>query len=226
MTENRSKGSKGGTAMDFALDQITFQGPPIDDPETFDRLPQPLRDLLLQVNGFIQYGGGFHVRGACHEPAWHSLREAWTGELALSRLFPNVQESDIPFAEDCFGDQFLLRGEAVYLLHAEVGDVEEVSAEFWPFLLGVQKDAVEALGLEPLVAYLEDEGELEPGQLLSVRPPFSTLEAEEEGVSLRPTPTAERLRFLSRLAERLSGLPDGAEVEIDFEDDEDGPSAS
>lgn len=220
MTENR----KGGTAMDFALDQVTYQGPPIDDQETFERLPQPLRDLLLQVNGFVQYGGGFHVRGACMEPAWHSLRAAWSGELALSRLFPAVQESDIPFAEDCFGDQFLLRGEKVFLLHAEVGDVEEVSAEFWPFLMGIQKDPVEALGLEPLVAYLQDEGELEPGQLLSVRPPFSTLEAEEEGVSLRPTATAERLRFLSRLAERLKDLPDGAEVEIDFEDEEEESS--
>lgn len=210
--------------MDIALDQITYQGPPIDDPEIFDRLPQPLRDLLLQVNGYIQQGGGFHVRGACSEPGWHSLREVWTGDLALSRLFPAVQESDVPFAEDCFGDQFLLREERVFMLHAEIGEVEEVAEGLWPFLQGVQENAVEALGLEPFVAYLEDGGELEPGQLLAVRPPFCTMEAEEEGVSLRPSPAADRLRFLSRLAAQIGGVADGEEVEIDFEEGEEEAS--
>src|SRR4051812_2832298 len=91
------------------LDHTTYVGPPIDDGEVLNRLPADLARLLHEVNGFIAFEGGLHVRGACHRPAWHSLRNAWVGEDAFHRLYDGVQTEDVPFAEDCMGDQFLLR---------------------------------------------------------------------------------------------------------------------
>ena len=98
------------------LCDFTFEGPPIDDREVFDRLPQPLRRLLEDTNGFVRYGGGLHVRGACTGPEWHSLRRAWSGEAAFHRLYDGIEETDIPFAQDCLGDQFLLRDDKVLRL--------------------------------------------------------------------------------------------------------------
>src|SRR5262249_38743554 len=104
------------------LEHITYSGPPPDDGDLLTRLPAELSSLLRQPNGYIQFYGGLHVRGLCREPAWHSLRDAWDGEHAFHRLYPEVQPEDIPFAEDCLGDQFLLRDGLVWRLMAETGD--------------------------------------------------------------------------------------------------------
>lgn len=74
---------------------MTFTGPPLDDEDLLARLPAKLAGLLRQVNGFIQFHGGLHVRGACREPAWHSLRDAWDGAAdsrALLRALARTQQ--------------------------------------------------------------------------------------------------------------------------------------
>lgn len=193
------------------LDQITFQGPAIDDPEVMGRVPEALRDLLVQVNGFIQFGGGFHVRGACREPLWHSLSHAWVGPTALFRLFPAVKDTDVPFAQDGLGDQYLLRDGRVLCLQAETGEISELSHSLSSFLETIQREPVETLQLQPLLAFWEDGGGLEPGQLLSVYPPFCTKESTG-GVSYRAIPAAERIGFLADLAAQLANPRDGAKV--------------
>src|SRR5688500_691944 len=104
------------------LEHVTFTGPPIDDEEILARLPASLAGILRQLTGFIQNHDGLHVRGACREPAWHSLRDAWLGEQAFHRLYPDVRPDDVPFAEDCLGDQFLLREGRVWRLYGETGE--------------------------------------------------------------------------------------------------------
>ena len=100
------------------LRNVTCRGPAITDHDLLAKLPSDLRGLLEQINGFVQFGGGLHVRGACHDPAWHSLRHAWVGDAAFHRAYPAVRETDVPFAQDCVGDQFLLRDGAVVRLLA------------------------------------------------------------------------------------------------------------
>lgn len=195
--------------MEF--DQITFQGPAIDDPEVMDRVPEALRNLLVQVNGFIQFGGGFHVRGACREPLWHSLSHAWAGRTALFSLFPSVKDADVPFAQDGLGDQYLLRDGRVLHLQAETGEISEVSHSLSSFLEAIQREPVETLQLQPLLAFWDEGGELEPGQLLSVYPPLCTKESAA-GVSYNAIPAAERIGTLADLAAQLASHPDGAKV--------------
>ncbi len=45
---------------------------------------------LARPTGFIMFDGGLHIRGACIQPKWHSLRKAWEGEFALHLLYPTV----------------------------------------------------------------------------------------------------------------------------------------
>jgi len=96
-----------------------YLGPPIDDPAILEALPPELASLLQRANGYVAYDGGLHVRGACHEPEWHSLRAAWHGPRAIHRLFPAVRPHDIPFGEDALGHQFVLRAGIVHRLDAE-----------------------------------------------------------------------------------------------------------
>ena len=50
------------------FEDVTFTGPPFDDAPLLNALPPELAAFLLEENGFIAVRGGFHVRGACHEP--------------------------------------------------------------------------------------------------------------------------------------------------------------
>jgi len=115
------------------------------------------------------------------------------------------------FAEEACGDQFLLRDGVVHRLAAETGDIGSLELPLMPFLERVRDDGVATLNLEPLLAFLETGHHLEPGQLLSVFPPF-ILMASEGGVTLKAVPAVERLLFLADLARQLHDLPDGAEI--------------
>ena len=194
--------------------QLNYQGPPIDDPELLDLVPESLAGLLRQVNGFIQFGGGLHVRGACRAPTWHSLRDAWTGADSFARLYQYVVgPDDIPFAEDCLGDQFLLRQGKVWQLSAETGDIDSLGVALGEFLECAQSGPVEFLSLQPLIDFQRDGGQLEPGRLLSAFPPFC-VKPTNAGLSLKDVPALERRRFLADLASQLRNLPDGTPVNL------------
>jgi hypothetical protein len=191
---------------------VTFTGPPIDDEDILARVPSDLADRLRQTNGFIWNGGGLHVRGACHEPAWHSLRAAWEGDAAFHVLYPAVEPGDVPFAEDCLGDQFLIRDGSVWQLAAETGDIANLAVDLPTFFAAAEVDPLEFLGMHPLVQFQTADGALEPGELLSVMPPYCV--KSDEGYDLRAIPTLDRRSFLAQLAAQIRDLPDGGTIEF------------
>ncbi|HEY6250059.1 MAG TPA: hypothetical protein VI685_08860 [Candidatus Angelobacter sp.] len=191
----------------------SYTGGEITDPEIVDKLPQTYRDLLQQVNGCILFNGGLHIRGAVVSPPWHSVRVAWLGEIALHRLFPAIKQQDIPFGQDCFVDQFVLREGAVHRLQAETGDIENLAMDLEAFLLHAQEAPVEFLSLHPLQQFHSAGGELKPGELLSVYPPFCTKESSR-GVSLKAISASDRIGFLADFARQISHLPEGTKVQI------------
>lgn len=155
---------------------VSFHGPTERDAE-YDQellaeLPPELRALLTEVGGVVAFGGGLHLRGACLTPAWHSLRAAWRGEDALHRHFSAVLPSDVPFAEDCVGDQYLLRGGEVVQLFAEVDEVEPLGLGLMAFIDAALVDAQDTLCTEPLEVFLRDHPALLPEHALEVIPPF------------------------------------------------------
>jgi hypothetical protein len=199
------------------LQQLTFVGPPVDEPSMLDVLPEDLRKLLAQVNGFIQFNGGLHVRGVCQTPAWHSLFEAWMGAEAFHSRYAAVSRQDIPFAQDSVGDQFLLRNGSVIKLFAETGEIEEQKLPLMAFLALVQSKPVETLSLEPLIQFRTEGNMLQPGELLNVYPPFCAVESES-GVSLAAVPAFQRQRFLADLSAQLTHVPNGEAIQIEIAD--------
>jgi len=190
-----------------------YLGPPIDDPEILASLSSELTHLLRRANGYVAYNGGLHVRGACHDPKWHSLRSAWLGPAALHRLFPVLASSDIPFGEDALGHQFIIRDGVVHRLDAEVGELESLAVDLADFDAAARSDQVEYLRLQPLERFRAEGGSLEPGQLLSVYPPY-VFQESASNVSLRAIPASDRIAFLAHLAASIRDLPDGARVSM------------
>jgi hypothetical protein len=196
-----------------------FVGPALDDEEVLARCPEFLVRILRLLNGFVEFGGGFHMRGACREPAWHSLRNAWEGEDAFQTLYPEIKATDLPFGEDCLGDQFLLRDDVVWKLWAETGELESLKLPLVEWMAGVQAWPAQELSMEPLLQFQDEGGKLEPGHLLSAMPPFCVRESEK-GVSLRAVPSLDRRRFLADLARQVRDLPDGSTITFGEADDE------
>ena len=190
-----------------AFPDITYLGPPASA-EALARVPLALRTFLSQTNGVVAYRGALHVRGLCAEPEWHSLESCWAGPNALHREYPTLNPDDVPFGQDCVGDQFILRGEPVMRLAAETGEIEVIAPTLDAFWALIRADPVEALGMHPLLQLETEGGTLRPGQLISAYPPFCTKEAAD-GVSLRAVPALELNRFHADFARQLAALPEG-----------------
>ena len=197
------------------ISSVTFRGPEIDDEPLLTSLPANLQALLRSMNGFVQYHGGLHVRGACTNPAWHSLRAALEGEFALHSLYEQVRSDDIPFGQDSVGDQFLLRSGAVHRLLAETGELEFTAPGLRSFFEAVDADPVAFLRMHPLLRLHEDGGALQPGELIHAYPPFCTKEAAK-GVSLRAIPANQVISFHAAMAAQLP--KDGEQFKVEWVD--------
>jgi hypothetical protein len=194
------------------LMETSFSGPPIDDNAILERLPAEISAFLRRQNGLIAAHGCLHVRGACIAPAWHSIRSAWEGEFALHHLYPGALLSSVPLAEDCFGDQYLLRDGLVIRLVGETGDIEPMECDWPEFLANVEADPVEYLHLGFLDRFREQSGPLAPCHLIHAYPPFVTVEGRNP--SLRAIPALELRSFHADFARQIRDIPDGTKMEV------------
>ncbi len=182
------------------------------DSESLGTTPADLASLLLRVNGCVLFDGGLHIRGTVRDPQWHSLAAAWKGDGAFTGRYGSVESSDIPFAQDCVGDQFLLRNGKVHRLSAETDETLDLDLGLGAFLEAALADPVEFLQLAPLTQLRNNGGELLPGQLVNVAPPYCV---KHEGTySFRAIPASDQLAYLADLAAEIRRLPDGANITI------------
>jgi len=193
------------------LDGVTWKGPKIDDKEILHEVPEALRELLNWANGFVLHGGALHVRGASLAPEWHSLRTAWLGDEAFHKGYASMRPDDVPFAQDIFGDQFLLRDEVVMRLFAESGEIEMMAEDIDEFFAAINIDLEGYLNVQP--------GQLEPGQLLLAYPPFCFEEASAD-IEFSPLPASEVIKFHAQLAAQLKDVPEGAKIEFKIDGDQ------
>ncbi len=193
---------------------IIYTGGELTDLVTLARLPVYLQTFLRAQNGVVAYFGGLHLRGCVAAPGWHSLAAVWQGERALWRTYAELKKSDIPFGQDCVGNQFLLRGDAVWFLDTETGELADLDVDFKHFLFGAEKFPLDALGMEPLRAFQQAGGVLQPGQLLSLYPPLCIASNRAAAPAAKAVPVARRLDWLADFYRQIKDLPDGQAVKL------------
>lgn len=192
---------------------VIWQNNAIADNYILKQLPLSLQEFYEEINGVVAYEGGLQIRACSKKPKWNSLYEYWKGDRALYKQYDKMNETDIPFAQDCLGDQYFLRKNEVFLLNAENGEIDNLEMDFWEFIDECVNDPEDFLDMEPLLDFLEEGDSLAPGELLHIFPPFS-LEESEEGVTLMKLPVEDRLQFLFDLHNQLKNLKDGDSVSI------------
>ena len=204
--------TKLGGDVTLEIGNVTYRGPEFEaSSPLISALPTNLVDLLRQINGFVQFGGGLHVRGICGTPTWHSIAEIMVGPAALHGYYEAVLPTDAPFAQDCMADQFLLRDGLVYKLQSETGELSSLGLRLGQFFSAVESDPVGFLAMQPLLRFQREGNLLEPGQVLQAYPPFCTKEAAH-GVSLCAINATEALVFLANFSRQMSDLPEGERI--------------
>jgi hypothetical protein len=197
----------------MTLRGVTYQGPALETPEKLANLPSDLIEILWQVNGFVAYAGGLHVRGLVDEPGWHSLHRYWSGEMALHEMFRDVQPYDVPFGQDFLGNQFLLRDNRVFRLRADTGELKTLDLDLPHFLDACRQDPIEFLSLQLLAEYHQNFGALEPGSLVHTMPPLALRRADAK-IAMRAVPADNAISFLANFARQIQDLPEGTEVNL------------
>ncbi|KAA9339366.1 SMI1/KNR4 family protein [Hymenobacter busanensis] len=195
------------------MEDVTYIGEPVSDSVTFKQLPIEMQGFLLHANGLVAYLGGLHIRGCCQEPKWHSLAEAWSGDTAFCKIYPNVKISDIPFAQDSMGNQFLLRKGIVWFLDTETGEVENLNVSFDMFIAGVERFPGRALDLSNIGTFAKLGARLMPGELLAVFPP-ACIKTNGDQFKLTRMPVATRLHSLADMYRQIRRLKPGQKITV------------
>ncbi len=175
---------------------IIYTGHEIDDLDTFNMLPKYIRDFYIKNNGFILGNGVVHIRGCVKKPIWHSLKEIWYGKDKLSNLYDSIQLNDIPIAQDCFGDQFFLRNNTMYLLKSEFDEIETFNCDFLEFMEQIYDLTPEEIDLKNSHGI-----KLKPGQLINVDPPL--VFDSPIGYSFKAIKAIDQIKNLSKLSKIL-----------------------
>ena len=144
----------------------------------------------------ILYSGGLQIRSEDAEEKLLNTKTFSDGDLALSKLYPSVEIDDYPIAQDCFGDQFLLRQGKVIKLMAETGETEEYDCTWEQFLEWVDEDPINRLDLPEKL-------NLEKGKLLFAYPPFCTKEGKN--ASIKAIDGIELIEFHADFARQING---------------------
>lgn len=144
----------------------------------------------------ILYNGGLQIRSKGAPEQLLDIDVFLSGELSLSKLYPTVLPDDYPIAQDCFGDQFLIRSGLVIKLSAETGDIEEYNCTWEQFIHWVREEPLERLDLP-------QDLDLEIGKLLFAYPPFCTKEGAN--ASIKPIDGKELILFHADFARRING---------------------
>jgi len=145
----------------------------------------------------ILYSGGLQIRSKGAEEVILDITTFLSGELALSKLYPLIQADDYPIAQDCFGDQFLIRQNSVIKLMAETGDIEEYNCSWEQFLTWVDEAPEDKLDLPENLT-------LASGQLLFAYPPFCTKEGNN--AVIKSMDGIELIKFHADFARQINSI--------------------
>lgn len=180
---------------------------PLDGLPT-SQLGHQLHELLSMRNGFIAFESALLVRGAGlgvgDAQAWNSP-DGWRAE------YGDLAEGLWFFAEDTFGGQFALDGDAVIYFEPETGERERLASSIEDWARHILSDWEVSTGQPLAHGWQSRFGPLPPGTRLCPVMPF-VLGGEFSIDNLALVDDVQAMRTRGDLALQLRSLPEGAQV--------------
>jgi hypothetical protein len=176
-----------------------------------------LSELLQNTNGFYAFDSALLIRPLRHQTAPLGIVE-WNDPGLWKNEFANDLAGVLFFGEDLFGVQFGIRADRICVFEPETGVFEDKygSLDEWAAsILG--DDAVSGYSLAR--SWAAKVGELQPGMRLAPKRPFVVGGAYEID-NLYAIDETTGMKFRAAIANQIRDLADGAEIVLDFPDDD------
>jgi hypothetical protein len=173
---------------------------------------QQLEHILTRRNGFFAFEGALHVFPATAAPAEYTL-EDWNAPDVWRDAYGHLAEDGLYFAEDVFGNQFLLRDSKVHGFDAETAETTLIAddLEGWAAALLAEYDSLTGYPLAH--EWQLRNGPVPAGHRLVPKRPF-VIGGGYEVDNLRAVPVVRGMRWRGEIARQLVDLPDGESVKI------------
>lgn len=197
------------------LPNITYRNQTIEDRTTYNSLPSELKEFYQLCNGLVALNGGVQFRGCLKEPKWISLYDIWKGPSKLVGVYESVKQTDIPIAQDAFGDQYFYRNGTIWKLNGESGYIESQKCTLEQFIINIENNPYDYLSLHQIYELREMDIKLKNGEMMNVYPPFM-FKAENKR-SYKPVSVSEQISFLKKLYTDTKDLKDGQAINIKIE---------
>ncbi len=180
-------------------------------------LADPLETLLRTKNGFFAFERALHLFPLGKQTQGYDL-ERWNSQELWRNHYSDLLMDGLCFAEDIFGEQFLIREGQIWRFDPETGEQEEHAADLneWAYKI-LDDDQVEVGSLfandwEYLQGPLDPEKRLIPRQLFVFGGDFDL----ENLVALD---AVKGMQVRAEVAQQIRDLPDGSRVEVEFTED-------
>lgn len=180
------------------------------------KLEPDLLSLLHLKNGFYAFESALHVfpaGGAAGEISlelWNSP-ELWRGEYA------DLTAGCLFFAEDAFGSQFCIYGDAVYRFDPETANREPIAKTVEEWAGSVLQDYAGQTGYPLAHEWQMRHGPLAPRTRLFAKQPF-VLGGDYSVENLRSFDAVAGMRFFASIATQVHDLPDGTKLDLRITD--------
>lgn len=176
-------------------------------------VPERLGDLYAISDGFYAFDRSLLVRSLNREAAPRGAKQ-WN-EHGLWQIYFEKDERFFIFAEDAFGDPFLLMGKTILKLNMETGHRTNIagSIEEWAGLILYNPDLY--LNTIFMSDWVKRRGVVPLGFRLAPKIPF-VLGGEYSFDNMAVIAELELAEFKSHIASQIKNLPDGTTIELSF----------
>jgi hypothetical protein len=195
------------------LNDLLADGSRSLDPAVGPLIPEQLKPLQQQKNGFYAYGPALYVRpwgadipGNC---LWWNAVDTWRHE------HPGLDDENLFFfAEDIYGFQFAIHsGGGIYQVDPETADRELRGKDVYEWASALMGNLDFYTGRQVADQWQELNGPLPVGARLAPPGAFS-LGCEFEAEGLNAISDVELMRFRGHLYTQTKDLPNGATVKL------------
>ena len=183
----------------------------LDGPMASSALANDLIGLAKRKDGFYAFESALHVLPFASTTELGIVD--WNDDSVWKYEYNGAADQLLCFAEDVFGAQFAIAGEAIVRFDPETGMSEEIARSIDAWASQILGDADVLTGYPIAHEWQIANGPIPIGHRLVPRVPF-VLGGDFSVGNLRAVKATNAMRFYGYLATQIKTLPDGARIEL------------
>jgi hypothetical protein len=178
------------------------------------KLGEELEQLLNMKDGFYAFESALRIFSSQESEYSYSLAQ-WNSPDLWRNHYAGLADDCLFFAEDLFGGQFCIKGDAIYSFDPETGNMEAMSNSFESWAQEILSDYNVWTGYPLAFEWQRSFERLTHKQRLMPKTPF-VCGGQFELDNLSPVNVIAGMRSRANLARQIVDLPEGAKIQFNI----------